>query len=107
MKKSEQIDAHKKGDTLPKYFQSLIPTDAVDGRFFEKISADSSRGGSQTLPQICSFLRSCRDKEGAVILLDEIDKLGEMTASPWYSSVRLEVFQLLDGNGPSPYGHRF
>jgi hypothetical protein len=58
------------------------------------------------LPQICSFLRSCRDKEGAVLLLDEIDKLGELTtsgltSSPWYSSVKLEAFQLLDGKLPA------
>ena len=52
------------------------------------------------MPQICAFLRSCKDSEGAVILLDEIDKLGELTASPWYSSVKLEVFQLLDGKLP-------
>jgi len=65
------------------------------------VMGSSARGGSQTLPQICSFLRSCRDKEGAVLLLDEIDKLGEMTASPWYASVKLEVFQLLDGKLPA------
>jgi len=69
------------------------------------VMGSSSRGGSQTLPQICSFLRSCKDSEGAVILLDEIDKLGELTAgpltsSPWFSSVKLEVFQLLDGKLP-------
>lgn len=69
------------------------------------VMGSSSRGGSQTLPQICAFLRSCRDGEGAVILLDEIDKLGEITtgavaSSAWYSSVKLEVFQLLDGKLP-------
>ena len=70
------------------------------------VMGSSSRGGTQTLPQIYSFLRSCKDSEGAVILLDEIDKLGELTASsltsnPWYSSVKLEVFQLLDGKLPA------
>ena len=64
------------------------------------VMGSSSRGGSQTLPQICAFLRSCRDSEGAVIMLDEIDKLGDMTSSPWYASVKLEVFQLLDGKLP-------
>ena len=64
------------------------------------VMGSSSRGGSQTLPQICAFLRSCRDSEGAIILLDEIDKLGDMTSSAWYSSVKLEVFQLLDGKLP-------
>ena len=48
MKKNEQIDAHKTGNTLPKNFQSLIPTDAVDGRFFEKISADYLRVRQET-----------------------------------------------------------
>jgi len=65
------------------------------------IMGSSGRGGALTLPRICSFLRSCRDKEGAVIMIDEIERLGNFATNSWNSSIMLEAFQLLDGILPT------
>ena len=73
------------------------------------IMGSSARGGAVTLAHICSFLRSCRNRDGAVIMIDEIDKLGggagggngSTGSSAWCQFLRLEAFQLLDLRLPS------
>lgn len=58
----------------------------------------SSRGGPATWPNICDFLWKCRDKEGAIIFLDEADKL--KASSPWQVHLLTEAFSLLDQRIP-------
>ena len=76
------------------------------------LMGSSARGGAVTMTRICSFLRSCRHRDGAVILIDEIDKLeggrgsGSGSApgnswSTWSGFLKMEVFQLLDLRLPS------
>src|ERR1035437_9608277 len=59
----------------------------------------SSRGGPSTWPNICEFLIGCKDKDGAIIFLDEVDKL--QANSPWQVHLLTEVFSLLDFRIPS------
>lgn len=69
------------------------------------LMGSAAKGGAVTLSRICSFLRSCKNKPGAVIMIDEIDKLGGGAgtggsgftgSSIWTQFLRLEAFQLLD-----------
>lgn len=69
------------------------------------LMGSAAKGGAVTLSRICTFLRSCKNKPGAVIMIDEIDKLGGGAgtggggfagSSVWTQFLRLEAFQLLD-----------
>jgi hypothetical protein len=59
----------------------------------------SSRGAARTWNSIFDFLRQCRDGRGAMIFLDEMDKLTGI--SDWCQHLRVEVFRLLDCDVPS------
>jgi hypothetical protein len=54
----------------------------------------SSRGAARTWNSIFDFLMQCRKGRGAMIFLDEIDKL--TGTSDWCQHLRVEVFRLLD-----------
>jgi SpoVK/Ycf46/Vps4 family AAA+-type ATPase len=54
----------------------------------------SSRGAARTWNSIFDFLVQAQNKRGAMIFLDEIDKL--TGTSDWCQHLRMEVFRLLD-----------
>ena len=58
----------------------------------------SSRGAARTWSSIFDFLRQCRNGRGAMIFLDELDKL--TGTSDWCQHLRVEVFRLLDHDLP-------
>jgi hypothetical protein len=59
----------------------------------------TQRGAVTTWPRIVNFLRENECTDGAVIFIDEIDKLA--SDCPWTTFLRTEIFQLLDGSVPS------
>jgi ATPase family associated with various cellular activities (AAA) len=74
------------------------------------LMGSAAKGGAVTLSRICTFLRSCINKPGAVIMIDEIEKLGGGSGSGgggftgsnvWTQFLRLEAFQLLDMRLPN------
>lgn len=69
------------------------------------LMGSAARGGAVTLSRISTFLRSCKNKPGAVIMIDEIEKLGGGSGTDgsgftgsnvWTNFLRLEAYQLLD-----------
>ncbi|MCB1091848.1 MAG: ATP-binding protein, partial [Verrucomicrobiae bacterium] len=58
----------------------------------------SSHKAALTWPRIQQFLESCRNSQGAIIIVDEIDKIGDPTS--WTTYLRSEVFDLLDWRIP-------
>ena len=58
----------------------------------------SSRGAARTWNSIFEFLVQARNGRGAMIFLDEIDKL--TGTSDWCQHLRVEVFRLLDRDVP-------
>lgn len=59
----------------------------------------TQRGAVTTWPRIVQFLTQNDCKDGAVIFVDEIDKIS--SDCPWMTFLRTEIFQLLDGTVPS------
>jgi hypothetical protein len=59
----------------------------------------TQRGAVTTWPRVVKFLGENECKDGAVIFIDEIDKIAG--DCPWVTFVRTELFQLLDGSTPS------
>jgi hypothetical protein len=59
----------------------------------------SKRGAGATWPSIFRFLERNHCGDGAMIFIDEIDKIGQPTE--WETFLRLEIFQLLDGTIPN------
>lgn len=60
----------------------------------------SQRGAAHTWTCIFQFLESCMAKAGAVIIVDEIDKVGVSDSTSWTTYLRSEVFDLLDWRIP-------
>ena len=58
----------------------------------------SHKGSSHTWPCLFQFLEGCVSKLGAIIIVDEIDKVGDATS--WTTYLRSEVFDLLDWRIP-------
>lgn len=59
----------------------------------------SNRGAEQTWPRIIKFILTSCKKNGALIILDEIDKLHG--SNEWVNYQRTEVFSLLDRQIPT------
>jgi len=70
----------------------------------------SQRGAPSTWPIICQFLIQSSRKEGCLIFLDELDKIGRRNQGDWTRYQTTEVFSLLDrripGNLNDPDGDR-
>jgi hypothetical protein len=62
------------------------------------VLGSSHRGASHTWPCIFQFLENCANKQGAIVIVDEIDKVGDNTS--WTTYLRSEVFDLLDWRIP-------
>ena len=62
------------------------------------VLGSSQRGAACTWPTIHKFLESCSDRQGAIIIIDEIDKVGD--DSSWTTYLRAELFDLLDWRVP-------
>lgn len=62
------------------------------------ILGGNNRGSTTTWPNILSFLNKNKDKRGAIIFVDELDKCRE--DSNWNSFLRSEIFSLCDGRVP-------
>ncbi len=60
----------------------------------------SQRGAAHTWSCIFQFLEGCAGKHGAVIIIDEIDKVGVNDTTSWTTYLRSEVFDLLDWRIP-------
>lgn len=58
----------------------------------------SHRGASHTWPCLFQFLENSANRQGAIIIVDEIDKVGDATS--WTTYLRSEVFDLLDWRIP-------
>lgn len=58
----------------------------------------SHKGSSHTWPCLFQFLETSAPKLGAIIIVDEIDKVGDSTS--WTTYLRSEVFDLLDWRIP-------
>jgi DNA polymerase III delta prime subunit len=62
------------------------------------ILGGSSRGSSVTWPNIVNFIKKNRNKKGAIIFVDELDKCGH--DSNWNAFLRSEIFSLCDSRTP-------
>lgn len=62
------------------------------------VLGSSHRGASHTWPCLFQFLENCSNKQGAIVIVDEIDKVGDNTS--WTTYLRSEVFDLLDWRIP-------
>jgi hypothetical protein len=60
----------------------------------------SQRGASSTWPAIWQFLIESAKKEGCLIFLDELDKIGRLNQGDWTRYQTTEVFSLLDRRIP-------
>ena len=60
----------------------------------------SQRGASSTWPAIWQFLTRSSKKEGCLIFLDELDKIGRLNQGDWTRYQTTEVFSLLDRRIP-------
>jgi energy-coupling factor transporter ATP-binding protein EcfA2 len=60
----------------------------------------SHKGSSHTWPCLFQFLENCGSKPGAVIIVDEICKVGVNDTSGYTTFLRSEVFDLLDWRIP-------
>lgn len=60
----------------------------------------SQRGASSTWPKIWQFLIRSAKKEGCLIFLDELDKIGRLNQGEWTRYQTTEVFSLLDRRIP-------
>lgn len=60
----------------------------------------SQRGASSTWPAIFQFLIQSAKKEGCLIFLDELDKVGRLHQGDWTRYQTTEVFSLLDRRIP-------
>jgi len=65
------------------------------------LGASSSRGASSSWPVILDFLDRCSQKPGAVIFLDEIDKLTSHDKTSWSTYLRSEIYGCLDKKIPA------
>lgn len=74
-----------------------VPTYYVNASTWSLLGS-SNKGSSHTWPCIFQFLENCRSKLGAIIIVDEIDKVGDSTS--WTTYLRSEVFDLLDWRIP-------
>ncbi len=64
------------------------------------IMGSGQRAGMATLPTICELLLESSQREGCIIYLDELDKVGRHTQSDWTRFQTTEVFSLLDRRLP-------
>ncbi len=60
----------------------------------------STRGGAPTLPAICEFLNQPAAKDGCILYLDELDKIGRSLQSEWTRYQMTEVWGILDRRLP-------
>ena len=60
----------------------------------------SQRGASCTWPAICQFLVQSSKKDGYLVFLDELDKIGRLNQGDWSRYQTTEVFSLLDRRIP-------
>lgn len=60
----------------------------------------SQRGSSSTWPAIWQFLIQSAKKDGCLIFLDELDKIGRLNQGDWTRYQTTEVFSLLDRHIP-------
>ena len=74
-----------------------IPTYYVNVSTWSVLGS-SQRGAACTWPSIHKFLETCSDKRGSIIIIDEIDKVGDNTS--WTTYLRSELFDLLDWRIP-------
>ncbi|MGJ8632335.1 MAG: AAA family ATPase [Luteolibacter sp.] len=74
-----------------------IPTFYVNISTWQLLGS-SLRGAVCTWPTVFDFLESCSAKRGAIIIVDEIDKVGGNTS--WTTYLRSELFDLLDWRIP-------
>jgi hypothetical protein len=64
------------------------------------VLGSSQRGAPSTWPTICQFLTQSSKKEGCLIFLDELDKIGRQNQGDWSRYQTTEVFSLLDRKIP-------
>lgn len=64
------------------------------------VIGSSQRGASCTWPAICQFLIRSPKKDGYLIFLDELDKIGRLNQGDWSRYQTTEVFSLLDRRVP-------
>lgn len=65
------------------------------------LGASSSRGASSSWPIILNFLDGCSKKPGAVIFIDELDKLTNQDMTSWSTYLRSEIYGCLDKRIPT------
>jgi len=64
------------------------------------LMGSGQRAGMATLPTIFEFLLESSQREGCIIYLDELDKVGRHNQSDWTRFQTTEVFSLLDRRLP-------
>ena len=60
----------------------------------------NQRSAPSTWPLVWQFLHQAEKKEGCIIFLDELDKIGRATHGEWTRSQTTEIFTLLDRRLP-------
>lgn len=83
--------ARKIGEGVPTYYVNIATWSLL---------GSSQRGAAHTWLCIFEFLEKCAGKHGAVIIVDEIDKVGMNDTSGYTTFLRSEVFDLLDWRIP-------
>ena len=65
------------------------------------LGSSSNRGASASWPIILDFLESCFKEPGAIIFIDELDKLTKSDVSGYTSYLRTEIYGCLDKRIPT------
>jgi len=70
------------------------------------LGSSSNRGASSSWPIILDFLERCSKESGAIIFLDELDKLTNKDTSGYTSYLRTEIYSCLDKKIPTNLNDR-
>lgn len=83
-----------------------VPFLAIGASEWIPLGASSNRGSSSSWPIILDFLDKSSKMPGAVIFLDELDKLASHDMTSWSTYLRSEIYGCLDKIIPSSLNDR-